>query len=87
MKMNEDEFYKMLDIVEQFSDVTSGYYPTVEQLQSHKVEEMGETSLPFLAYYASDPLKKAGLPDADVKEYRDAVAYCKKLLAEVELEP
>ena len=83
--MDEEKFYNMCDIVESFNDVTGGYYPTVEELRAHNVEDNMETSLPFITYFASDPLRRAGSSDAEDKDYQETVKYCKMLMSRVEL--
>lgn len=51
-------------------DITNGYYPTVEELESHAPERL----LPLVTYFSTDPLQ---LRDRD---YRATVSWCKHYL-------
>ena len=78
--IKEADFNLMCDIMDELDDVTEGYFPTVEELSSHNVEENIQEFLPILTYFASDPFKRQGLPDVDNEEYKGTVSYCKRLL-------
>lgn len=83
-KIKEKEFYRMCDIVEDMGDVVNEYYPTVEELEEHRVRERIDKFLPLLAYYAADPF--ADLEIHTEPDYQKTVKYCKKLLYTLELE-
>ena len=81
-----EEFMKLLDIVEEFNEVTNGYFPTVEELKAHKVEEHINEFLPILAYFASNPFERMGIDKKDDARYKETVSYCKRLAYQVEIE-
>ena len=60
--------------------MTDGYYPTVEDLKAHGVEENAEKYRVILAYYASDPLTRTKHEYANDQPYKDVVRYCKMLM-------
>lgn len=78
--MTEQNFYRMLDIAEAFNDVSEGYYPTVEELKAHDVENNIDKFLVILAYFASDPFTKQDIEGKHDEEYLKTVKYSKKLL-------
>lgn len=81
--MNEEEFYKMCDIVEYFKNITHGWYPTVEEMKAYDVPGNIIKYLPILIYFSSDPLKN-DMGD-EREEYDETVKYCKNLVSKVTL--
>ena len=84
--MNEREFYTLCDMAEESGDETNGYFPTVNELKAHHVEDNLPKFLALLIYFASDPFARLGMPDKNDPEYRETVKYAKKLLYTVNLE-
>ncbi len=78
--VKESEFLKMCDIVDELRTLTDGYYPTVDELKAHKVEENIEKYLLILVYYANDPLTRAGSDTCKEEDYKETVSYCKRLV-------
>ena len=84
--MKESEFYEILDKVERLNDATDGYYPTVEELKMHGIEESPTKFVPIIAYFSADPFNKQDIECKSSKDYLELVDYCKKLLPTIELE-
>ena len=85
-KMKEKDFYRLCEIVEDMGDIVNEYYPTVEELKAHRVQERIEKFLPLLAYYAADPFKDTDSENNMQEDYKETVKYCKKLLYTLELD-
>lgn len=79
--MKEKELYKISEMVEEaMDDLTEGWYPSVEELDDHKVVENPEKYVAILSYFASNPFKRLGLVSAEEEDYKQTVKHCKQLL-------
>lgn len=80
MSMAEDRFIEMCEFMtaKNFGDPADGYYPTVEELKAHNVEENVEKYKYFLAFLANDPYADTCI--ASEEEYIETVRYCKKVI-------
>ena len=87
--MKEDKFYSYCETIEEINSPTGDYFPTVEQLESHKVKEKIDRYLPILIYFAGDPYKEVKDDmDLDYKdEYDKTVAYAKEIVSSVVFDP
>ena len=84
--MNEELFYDTLDKMESVDkDITSGYYPSIEDLKEYQVEKDIDLFLPIIAYFASDPFKRIGIEPDSPNQYSETVSFCKEALARVNL--
>lgn len=83
--MSEEEFYHMEDAMENFGDVTAGYYPTVNELKRAHAEEHPEKYIPLLLYFSDDPFKRLGRKEKNDHDYKELVSFAKRLLYKVEL--
>ena len=84
--MKEAVFYDVLDQMEGIDyDITNGYYPTITDLEEYRVKEDMNLFLPILAYFASDPFKRAGVRAESPNEYMATVKYCKDIISKVKL--
>ena len=84
--MSEDEFYKILDNVEKIeTDITDGYYPTVQELEENGVDKNPEKYIRFLAYFASDPFTRMNLIRKEEPGYKACVSFSKRLLYTVKV--
>lgn len=84
--MNEDEFNKILDNVEKIdTDVTDGYYPTVEEMEENGVDKEPEKYLKFLAYFASDPFTRMNLVRKEEPGYKACVSFSKRVLYTIQV--
>ena len=86
--MKEAKFYEMMDIVDRIAenDVTEGYYPTIDELESHKVMSDLDTYFPIITYFASDPFTPKKIEGYSTNEYKATVKYCKDLLSKIKLD-
>ena len=86
--MKEEKFYVVLDKVEKIKDkdVTEGYFPTIEEIESHDVLNNQELYLPIIAYMAQDPFKDSDNDAKNTVEYKASVKYCKDLLTKFDVE-
>jgi hypothetical protein len=90
--MFEDLFYKKMEIGEKLSeqDVTEGWFPTVEEMETHKVAEhlTDDGYLPLAIYFSGDPFKdmETKMDAFTLRSYKDTVKYCKQILLTVPLE-
>lgn len=84
--MTEDRFNMFLDIADGLSDETDGYFPTVDEMMRHHVEEdikkRNDRYTPILIYLSSDPFSDTyrGRNDGVGEDYRDAVKYARDVL-------
>ncbi len=83
--MTENEFYGMCDALEDSTNLTDGYYPTVEELKEKGVEEDVERYAPILLYFSSDPFTREKIDGYTTNEYKEMVQYCKELVGRIEL--
>lgn len=84
--MTEEEFYNLEDKVDELGDVTSGYYPTVEELKKSHVDIHPEQFIPILLYFSEDPFKRNGRIEKDNPDYRELVTFSKKTLYGLDFE-
>lgn len=86
--MKEEKFYDVLDKVEKIKDedVTEGYFPTIEEIESHDVLNNQDLYLPIIAYMAQDPFKDSDNDAKNTVEYKASVKYCKDLLTKFDVE-
>ena len=85
-KVKESDFLKMCDIVNELREFTDGYYPTVEEMKAHKVEENIEKYLLILVFFAEDPLTKLGHASSQEADYKETVSFCKRLIYKLDFE-
>lgn len=78
--MTEENFYDLEDKVEELNDVTSGYYPTVEELKKNHVDTHPEQFIPILLYFSEDPFKRNKRVEKDNPDYKELVTFSKKTL-------
>lgn len=85
MELKEDEFYKMLDVVEKFEGPVDDidFFPTIEDMEKYKVKNNIKKYLPMLCFFASNPYKEKNI--ANREEYEKSVEYIKKLIADIKL--
>lgn len=85
MKLKEDEFYKMLDIVEKFEGPVDDtvFFPTIEDMEKYNVKNNIKKYLPMLFFFAGNPYKDKNI--ANKEEYEKSVEYINKMIAQIEL--
>ena len=82
--MEEKKFYKLCDKIEELpDDFTKGYYPTVEELENHKVQDNLEEYLPIILYISKNPYKDKYVENEE--EYQKSVKYCRDLVSKFKL--
>lgn len=84
--MKENEFYDICDKVECLKDATDGYFPTVDELKAHGVEEDASNFVHLIAYFASDPFNRDDIECKNTKDYKELVDFCKKILPTIKLD-
>lgn len=62
------------------ADMTDGWFPTVEELKNHNVEDKFLKFMSIICYFSIDPFKKIEHPDKEDFDYKETVKYCKKIL-------
>ena len=89
MSISEKKFYEICDIMEELAkenpNRTNDYFPTIEVIKLHRMDQKVEEYLPFLAYFSSNPLKNTPMEDDERKEYEAMVKYVKELISKIEL--
>ena len=85
--MREDKFYEICDAAESINtNITEDYFPSPAEIESNINAYGIDSQIDLLAYYASNPFKRQGLPAAEDDDYLDTVKYCKNKLNNVPLE-
>lgn len=69
-------------ILSQNSDMTSGYYPLVRELEAMNIKANLARYKDILLYFAADPFSLMDNDAKDDPDYRETVEYCKKICEE-----
>ena len=86
MQIKESKFDRLESAASGISyDATTGYFPTVGEMQAHHVAERTEKFLHILLYFASDPFHRLNIEGADDPEYIKTVSFCKRLLYKIDI--
>lgn len=80
--MEESKFYDICDAMEKVEVTTDHYFPTVEEIKEHDVENNLEKYLPMLIFFSEDPFAREGieLDEFEEKEYKEMVSYVKRII-------
>lgn len=81
--MKEDKFFEMCDIMEEEAEMAyDKYFPTVDEIKSHNVEQNLEKYLPMLLYFSNDPFEKEGieLDENEQDAYYEMIDYVNELI-------
>ncbi|MBO4847219.1 MAG: hypothetical protein J5525_13115 [Lachnospiraceae bacterium] len=85
MTVKEDAFYNLCDAAESVdSRLLGNYFPTVEELIAHKIDQFPARFLPTIVYFAQDPYKDKEMSDEAREEYDKTVQYLKKFISELD---
>ena len=84
MKKNsveEKRYYDILEAVDEIDKRFAGqYFPTIQELEIHKVKENIDRFMPLIAYFASDPYKDVEWDEEDTRvKYKATVKYLKDI--------
>ena len=84
-QITENDFFYMCDVVDMIPPMEDKYFPRIEELKKHNVEDNLDNFLPMLIYYSNDPLKNTDMDTVTKEEYRKSIKYIKKIIYGIDL--